>query len=265
MSQQLLDTILSYSTGKHSRIHGPVHWAGVAAAGHTLCELTPEADRGVVLYFAMLHDAMRETDGLDPDHGARAAELARRLHESGDLELDEDQLAKLEEALVYHDQGRTSAQHTIGVCWDADRLNLYRVLVSPDAGLMSTEGGRYLAGTHNARFFSDFKLDWRAIFLDYGALMGEVPETPVYLRFGDLPESGRSRFAWYTREEDGVSVYHGYRTGPEAYLLDARRMMLGTDTRLVRLLLSQGRPLYVVAGEHVAMGAAGSPYWLMRA
>lgn len=104
MSQQLLDAILEHSTNKDSRYHGPIHWACVAAAGHTLCELTPEADRELVLYFAMLHDSMRETDGLDPDHGARAAELAESLQESGDLDLDEDRLATLTEALVYHDK-----------------------------------------------------------------------------------------------------------------------------------------------------------------
>ena len=140
----LLETILSHSTGKGSRIHGPIHWAGVAAAGLTLCENTPEADRGVVLAFGLLHDSMRESDGPDPEHGARAAELARKLHESGDLDLDAERFAKLEEALVYHDKGRTSADPTIGTCWDSDRLNLYRVGITPKASLLSTAAARGL-------------------------------------------------------------------------------------------------------------------------
>ena len=172
MNEQFLETILALSTGKNSRIHGPAHWAGVAAAGHTLCELTPEADRRVVLAFAMLHDSMRETDGLDPDHGARAAELAESLHESGDLELDAEQLSTLTEALTYHDKGRTSGDPTIGACWDSDRLNLYRVGITPKASLMSTEGGCSLAGTEWSKYFPSFRFAWPAIFLNYDALVG---------------------------------------------------------------------------------------------
>lgn len=265
MNQQLLETILEHSTGKNSRIHGPVHWAGVATAGYTLCETTPEADQQTVLYFAMLHDSMRESDGHDPEHGARAAELARRLQESGNLKMDAERLATLAEALTFHDKGLTTTDPTVGCCWDADRLNLHRASIKPKVRLMSTAAGRYLVGTRNVRFFSQFKFDWRAIFLNFGALAGETLGVPVYLRFGALPEGGKSRFAWYTQEEDGVSVYHGYRlvseTGEAAntYQLDARRMMLGTDTRLVRLLLSQARPLYIVAGEPVGMGGSGEP------
>ncbi len=255
----LLDSILSHSTGKDSRIHGPTHWAGVAAAGHTLCELTPEADRELVLYFAMLHDSMRETDGLDPDHGARAAELAERLHESGDLDLAEDRLATLEEALTYHDKGQTSADPTIGACWDSDRLNLWRVGITPEASLMSTEGGRSLAGTEWSKYFPMFVFDWRAIFLNYEALLGlgEAGEH-VYLRFGDLPEGGISQNAAFTLPEAGVSVFHGYE-GEGAYRIDARRLMLGTETRQLRHLLNQGRPLFAVKGRHIAMGASGEP------
>jgi len=78
----LLDAVLSRSTGKDSHIHGPTHWAGVAAAGLCLLDTTPGADPLVVMLFALLHDSMRETDGPDPEHGARAAKLARELREA---------------------------------------------------------------------------------------------------------------------------------------------------------------------------------------
>jgi hypothetical protein len=36
----------------------------------------------------------------------------------------------------------TTRQPTVGACWDADRLNLLRVGMTPDARFMSTAEGR---------------------------------------------------------------------------------------------------------------------------
>ena len=248
----LLETILEHSTGKGSRIHGPTHWAGVAAAGLTLCELTPEADRRIVLYFSMLHDSMRETDGYDPDHGARAAELARRLYESADLKLDAGQLAKLEEALTYHDKGRTSADPTIGACWDSDRLNLHRVGITPKASLLSTSAGRHLSN-HAGRVFSMLEFNWEAIFGSYAA------ENTVYLRFGELPPDGCSAVPILGLRECGVSAYPGSKLADGTYVLDFQRCLLGIDTRFLAWILKQARPLYLVEGRPAGVGGMGEP------
>jgi uncharacterized protein len=45
-----------------------------------------------------------------------------------------------------HAEGHTSDDPTIGVCWDADRLDLGRVGMRPRARYMSTAAGRKLAG-----------------------------------------------------------------------------------------------------------------------
>ena len=37
---------------------------------------------------------------------------------------------------------RHSADPTIGACWDADRLNLWRVGVAPARGMLSTAAAR---------------------------------------------------------------------------------------------------------------------------
>lgn len=262
MSEQLLQTILKHSTSKNSCIHGPIHWASVAVAGFTLCELTPEADPQTVLYFAMLHDAMRENDGHDPAHGKRAANLAQLLRESGDLGLDERRLAVLEEALVYHDKGRTSANPTIGACWDADRIALPRVHINPRASLMSTKGGKAHVGTMRGRYYSAYRFSWESIFLNFDlgpwTLSGSKTRGgQVFLRFGDPPANGRSHFSSATVAEDGVSVYRGLRLGLNSYQVDTRRLMLGTETRLLRLILQQCRPLYVVEGDVLGMGGSG--------
>lgn len=256
ISSALLDAVLERSTGKDSMIHGPTHWAGVAVAGLNLLDLTPDADPFVVLLFALLHDSMRRSDWRDPEHGARAARYARELRDSGAYSLDEEGMRKLEDALVRHDKGATSKDPTMGACWDADRLNLPRAGIKPRAEYMSTTAGRSLIGTNRAKYFPLFRFDWEAVFREYAA-RAEGESEAVYLRFGDLPEGGISRFASYTMPEDGVSVYWGRKTGPGSYRIDTRRLLVGVETRFLRLLLSQERPLYVVEGSRVGFGGGG--------
>lgn len=255
--------VLSHSTGHDSRIHGELHWSAVAAAGYHLCKMTPEADPQTVLYFAMLHDSMRESDGPDPEHGARAAELAYKLQESGDLELDDEQLATLEEALVYHDKGQIHLDPSIGACWDADRLSLPRVGIKPDPDLMSTEAGKALALSRGVQRFPGLIFDWTGIFLNY---QEHQERGGVYLRFGALPESGQSCVGMTGLREMGVSVFngregerHGERQAGDIYEIELSRLMAGPDTRTMRVALSQRRPLYLLDGEPAGMGSDGEP------
>lgn len=137
----LLDAVLARSTGKHSRIHGPEHWVRVAASGAALVKGTPAADPLVVLLFALFHDSMRENDGCDPLHGFRGASLAREILEDGRV-LPAERLSALAYACEWHDAGGVSEDPTIGACWDADRLNLWRVSITPHPGLLSTAAAR---------------------------------------------------------------------------------------------------------------------------
>lgn len=124
-----------------SLIHGTDHWARVASVGMELAAETPEADALVVLLFACLHDVARVSDGDDPEHGARAAFLVRTLA----LPITEQQLELLAYALEHHTGGETTADPTIGVCWDADRLDLTRLGMSVDPRFLSTQAARDLA------------------------------------------------------------------------------------------------------------------------
>jgi uncharacterized protein len=254
MSEQLLQTVLKHSGSKNSRLHGQVHWAGVAAAGFTLCELTPEADRGIVLLFSMLHDSMRVNDGHDQDHGKRAAALAQLLRESKDLDLDDKRFAVLQEALVYHDKGQTSTDPTIGACWDADRLNLWRIGRRPNSALLSTPAARRLPD-NSARVFSGLAFNWQAIFASYEADSSKT----VYLRFGELPAGEFSAVPFLGWHECGISVYPGIKLDCGAYALDFRQCLLGIDTRFLLWLLQQARPLYLVGGRPVGVGGMGEP------
>jgi uncharacterized protein len=102
------------------------------------------ANQYVVALFAYLHDACRAHDGHDPEHGERAAELAGNLRNIC-FHIDDEAFETLEIALINHDKGLTTDDVTIGTCWDADRLDLPRVGITPDATYMSTPIGRVMA------------------------------------------------------------------------------------------------------------------------
>lgn len=126
--------------------HGYRHRERVRQNALKLAAATPGADVQVALLFALLHDAFRENEWDDPEHGARAAEYARAttLFASGRW-TDRGRLDLLCYALEHHDRGAVAIDPTVGVCWDADRLDLGRVGIALDPALFSTEAGRQLA------------------------------------------------------------------------------------------------------------------------
>jgi len=121
-------------------IHGLPHWARVLENARRLAVETG-ADVTVIELFAVFHDARRCNEGHDPEHGSRAAILARSLL-SGTGQLSQDRLHMLEEACRLHTDGRREADATIQTCWDADRLDLLRVGKHPAAKLLCTAAAR---------------------------------------------------------------------------------------------------------------------------
>ena len=125
-------------------LHGLRHWLQVEKNAVMLGKNTPGCDMEVARLFALLHDCRRQNEGRDPEHGARAAGFAQELFDRGMLGLDPGRLATLKYAMTHHNNGQVSDDPTIGVCWDADRLDLPRVGTMLDAALMSTRYGREL-------------------------------------------------------------------------------------------------------------------------
>lgn len=124
-----------------SEIHGDLHSRQVARIGHWLPRVIPaaaKADRDVVTAFAILHDAQRQNDGHDPEHGRRAAKVAKAMKQDGVLDLADDQIKTLRYALKHHAEGNTHTDPTIGTCWDADRLSLLRMQIRPSLRKLST-------------------------------------------------------------------------------------------------------------------------------
>jgi uncharacterized protein len=119
-------------------LHGHGHWERVERNVIELGENTPGCDIEVARLFAILHDCKRRDEGTDKEHGARAAGFARKLFEKGMLDIDPEQFSKLQFAIKNHNSGVVSDDPTIGVCWDADRLDLPRVGIAPAAAMLST-------------------------------------------------------------------------------------------------------------------------------
>jgi uncharacterized protein len=121
-------------------IHGITHWARVLENGRRLVPLTG-ADPAVVAFFALFHDACRRSDGYDPGHGPRAAELVRRMRER--IDLDDAGVSLLAEACHCHTSGpRPGADLTILACLDSDRLDIPRVGMNVKPHLLFTPAAR---------------------------------------------------------------------------------------------------------------------------
>lgn len=124
-------------------LHGPEHWEKVEKNAIELCKITPGSDELVCRMFAILHDFRREDENRDPQHGRRAAAWIEQ-DDSIKNKLTSEQFKKLLYAVARHNDGEIHDDPTIGICWDADRLDLPRVGVAPDPKRLSTEAARSL-------------------------------------------------------------------------------------------------------------------------
>lgn len=163
----LVAAVLKRSSGKDSSLHGVVHWQRVAAAGLALLPRTPDADPLLVFLFALFHDSMRLNDGRDPMHGPRAARLARELRGVA-FGLDDARMGLLEFACEEHTNGGISPDPTVGVCWDADRLNLWRVGIRPNPRWLSTQAARSEERIGLARDLQRERFFWENLCRGFG-------------------------------------------------------------------------------------------------
>jgi uncharacterized protein len=121
-------------------IHGAPHWARVRWNGLTMAR-AHGARTDIVELFAFLHDSQRHSDGRDREHGARGADFTLQLN-SELLKLDRAGLEMLAYAVRHHSDGLIEADVTVQTCWDADRLDLGRVGITPRPDKLCTEEAR---------------------------------------------------------------------------------------------------------------------------
>ena len=138
-----------------SGIHGIVHWARVLENGLKLADETG-ADREVVSLFALFHDSRRINERTDPDHGRRGAIYAEswrgRLFDLNDADFE-----LLRQACDLHTDGLLEGDMTLQTCWDADRLDLGRVGITPLPRKLCTPAARRLIAWADARAQMDFE------------------------------------------------------------------------------------------------------------
>jgi uncharacterized protein len=121
--------------------HGVRHWVRVRRNGYIIARYVPGIDLAVVDWFAVLHDAWRKDEYDDPEHGWRAMTCVRKLHQDdGRLGLSGEQFSQLLDAIELHSQWTPKPRTiTIAACWNADRLDLGRVGITPRQDLMHPE------------------------------------------------------------------------------------------------------------------------------
>ncbi len=122
--------------------HGVIHWARVLENGLRVGESTG-ADLEVVGLFALFHDSRRINEYQDDDHGLRGGEFAHSLRGSL-VHLDDARFELLFEACRLHTDGHTDGDATLQACWDADRLDLGRVGITPSPQRLCTDAAREL-------------------------------------------------------------------------------------------------------------------------
>ena len=125
------------------KTHGLSHWERVERNGLLLA--TPECDLTVIRLFAYLHDSCRENDGYDEEHGPRASKMMEGLRKTLLKDLSDEQFKMLQEACHLHTSTHRTGNPTIDACFDADRLDLGRVGITPDPEKMATDKGKEMA------------------------------------------------------------------------------------------------------------------------
>jgi uncharacterized protein len=163
---RLLTAVTERAPLHGSYIHGDQHWRAVAQVGLRLLPENRKADPLVVFLFSLFHDAMRQNESEDPGHGRRGCELAEEL-EGRYFRLPQNRFELLIQACADHSDTRFSDDPTLGVCFDADRLNLWRVGTTPDPKYLSTDAALDDDLQHWSKSLHGHARDWAELLQAY--------------------------------------------------------------------------------------------------
>lgn len=154
--------VIKETTVRKTSIHGPAHWVRVERNGLYIAGKTG-ADKIVVSLFAAFHDCMRLNDSRDDGHGLRGADFAKSKRRDLDF-LTDEQFEKLYYACQWHTDKIHTDDLTIGACWDADRLDLGRVGIRPEARFLNTKPAQEIAQQGNFDLLETITLrDWLTV------------------------------------------------------------------------------------------------------
>lgn len=137
----LLQEIRARYTLDWHGLHGVTHWARVFENGLRIAHIH-DVNQDVLLLFSIFHDSRRVNDEVDPGHGHRGAELAAR-YRGRYFELADKEFDVLYYACETHTDGLTEGDLIVQICWDADRLDLARVIgLTPKPEKLCTEAAK---------------------------------------------------------------------------------------------------------------------------
>ena len=153
--RRLYKKVLSDATVNIRGVHGSSHWARVIRNGVYIAE-REQLSPVVIKCFALLHDSQRLHDGDDPEHGNRAAAYAIRIKEAY-MDISDIEFEKLLFACRHHTNSIDTTDKIIHACWDADRLDLGRIGITPDAFYIRTQTATTIADDGTFHLLEEFK------------------------------------------------------------------------------------------------------------
>lgn len=132
----LKQIIKEYELDIYKGIHGIDHWSRVLINGLKIAE-NNNANKNIIIAFSFFHDVRRVRECGDPEHGLRGAKYIQTFKYK--INLNKEELEKTMIACEGHSSIIHHEDIDIATCWDADRLDLYRVGVKPDSEFLNTE------------------------------------------------------------------------------------------------------------------------------
>lgn len=121
--------------------HGPQHWYRVQGHGHAVAR-SLGIDPLIPHIFGLVHDSQREDESVDPWHGHRAAKFINENRAGLFSFLSDLEVEQLAHACELHSEGHTVSHQPAMACWDADRLDLWRVGIEPSPRHLCTSYAR---------------------------------------------------------------------------------------------------------------------------
>ena len=120
------------------KTHGLPHWQRVERNGILLSlkeyngssYLRKDINLKVIRLFAYLHDKCRLGNHNDWKHGERAADMLYTIRNTLLKDLTSEEFHLLEKACRFHTTMHKTGNPTIDICFDADRLDLGRVVLN---------------------------------------------------------------------------------------------------------------------------------------
>ena len=120
------------------KTHGLPHWQRVERNGILLSlkeyngslYLRKDINLKVIRLFAYLHDKCRLGNHNDWKHGERAADMLYTIRNTLLKDLISEEFHLLEKACRFHTTMHKTGNPTIDICFDADRLDLGRVVLN---------------------------------------------------------------------------------------------------------------------------------------